>query len=146
MKKGTGDDPFADEAEDEPDADAEEKRGEEAARDEAATVAATTVSETSETSPTGEQGSSRTQSRNELPYLARRQLKNKSVKADRDQVPFFLRERIQQGERDLRRAVEDELGQEVNKTDLREAAYAFAQRNPEGVADVLREWGIEYLG
>lgn len=146
MKKGTGDDPFADEVEDELGSDAEKERREEAAQDEAASVTATTISETPGTSPVDDQGSSGTQSANELPYLARRQLKNKSVKADRDQVPFFLRERIQEGERDLRRAVEDELGQEVNKTDLREAAYAFAQRNPEGVAGVLREWGIEYLG
>lgn len=81
----------------------------------------------------------------DLPYLARRQLKNKCVKADREEVLFFLREGTQASERDLRRAVEEELCQEVKKTNLREAAYVFAQRNPEGVADVLREWGVEYL-
>ena len=137
MKKGAGDDPFADEPELEPETEEEDavetvetasSRG-----DEQANGAVTTVESSSPS--VGD----------DLPYLARRQLKDKSVKADRDQVPFFLRQQVQQGERELRRAVEDDLGQEVGKTDLREAAYVYAQRNPEGVADILREWGVEYL-
>lgn len=80
-----------------------------------------------------------------LPYLAKRQLRGLSVKDERNQIPFFLRNEVQRGEKALHRTVEDELGQDVNKTDLREAAYVFAQQHPEGVAETLRKWGIEYL-
>ena len=138
MKKGSGDDPFAsdDEEGEEPSTDVDDTADLEAAA--AATTEPATASD-------NQPASAAAQSADNLPYLARRQLRNKSVKADRDQIPFFLRGTVQQGERDLRRALEDMLSQEVNKTDLREAAYVFAQRHPEGVADVLREWGIEYL-
>ena len=101
--------------------------------------------DTSDSERSANDASSAAASVQELPYLARRQLRNGSVKADRDQVPFFLRTEIKGSERDFRRAVEDELGQEINKTDLREAAYVFAQEHPEGVAEVLRKWGIKYL-
>lgn len=80
-----------------------------------------------------------------LPYLAKRQLRGLSVKDERNQIPFFLRDEVQRGEKALHRTVEDELGQDVNKTDLREAAYVFAQQHPNGVAEILRNWGIEYL-
>lgn len=136
MKKGSGDDPFASE-----DTEAQSSKVETHEESDSGTME--TLSKPSaadeERTPTIPQPS------DELPYLASRQLKNKSVKADRDQIPFFLRATVQEGERELRRAVEDALNQEMNKTDLREAAYVFAQRHPEGVADVLREWGIEYL-
>lgn len=146
MKKGTGDDPFANESEEEAEPNADVPREEAGDIDEQAAVAATAASAPSkEQVEEYETSTTAAQSADDLPYLARRQLKNKSVKADRDQVPFFLREEVQESERELRRVVEDELGQEVNKTDLREAAYVFAQRNPEGVAEILREWGIEYL-
>lgn len=137
MKKGAGDDPFADEPELEPETVEEDAvetvEAASSGGDEQGNGAVTTVESSSPSVS------------DDLPYLARRQLKDKSVKADRDQVPFFLRQQVQQGERELRRAVEDDLGQEVGKTDLREAAYVYAQRNPEGVADILREWGVEYL-
>lgn len=147
MKKGTGDDPFAETPEENPAHDAEEDnetgRMEDNVADEQAKV--TTVS--TETQQSGDHDPSATPARStdDLPYLLRRQLKNESVKADRNQVPFFLRAEVQHEERDFRHNVEDSLDQEVNKTDLREAAYVFAQRHPESVADILREWGIEYL-
>lgn len=149
MKKGTGDDPFAETLDEDPSHDAEgdieADRTEDSGADEQA--GATTAIASTETQRSGDHDPSASPARSadDLPYLARRQLKNKSVKADRDQVPFFLRTEVQREERDLRHDVEDSLGQEVNKTDLREAAYVFAQRHPEGVADILREWGIEYL-
>lgn len=134
MKRGTGDDPFAD-TDDEP--------GEGVSFDRAAAR----VSEDGSDRPTadGPTSGASIASMDDLPYLPRRQLKGKSVKADRDQVLFFLRDGVQHRERDFRKSVEDALGTEINKTDLREAAYVFAQRHPDGVADVLREWGIHYL-
>jgi hypothetical protein len=147
MKKGAGDDPFAEEDPDnERDVSKETEEG--ASTDGRSEMIAPTTASESATIPTsakGESPRSIQQSTEELPYLARRQLKSKSVKTDRDQIPFFLREEVQRGERDLRLAVEEFLDQEVNKTDLREAAYVYAQRNPEGVVEVLHEWGIKYL-
>ena len=137
MKKGAGDDPFADEPE--PESAAEGQTNDE--ENVESSSGQVTVTET----PPGATGDEQPSPGDDLPYLARRSLKGRSVKADRDQVPFFLRETVQEGERTLRRAVEDDLGQEVNKTDLREAAYVYAQRNPDGVAEILREWGVEYL-
>lgn len=148
MKKGTGDDPFAEEDPDEePEVNKETEKGT-STDEQSDTISATTTSGSAATPSSAGGGPPRsaTQSTEDLPYLARRQLKNKSVKTDRDQIPFFLREEVQRDERDLRRAVEELLDQEVNKTDLREAAYVWAQRNPEGVVKVLHEWGIEYLG
>lgn len=151
MKKGTGDDPFAEEETDDSDVERdvdEEAEEESTTGEQSGVMAAATASGSGANSVSAESQSpptSATQSREDLPYLARRQLKNKSVKSNRDQIPFFLRDEVQHGERDLRRAVEELLQQEVNKTDLREAAYVYAQRNPEGVVNVLREWGIEYL-
>lgn len=133
MKKGTGDDPFA-----------EEEDGDDSGDNEIQPEYEDPDTTPTEPSPESTELQSREKG-GDLPYLARRQLKNKSVKADRDQVPFFLRSTVQEGERDLRRDVERILGQEVGKTDLREAAYVYAQRNPEGVAEILREWGVEYL-
>ncbi|WP_101296855.1 hypothetical protein [Halegenticoccus soli] len=153
MKRGAGDDPFADALEPEPAAEtAPTSEEDEDASDASLASDGTPTSGGSsiQVAAAGEPPESESpplaaRSTDQLPYLARRQLKNRSVKADRDQVPFFLREDVQQGERALRRTVEDRLGQEVNKTDLREAAYVFAQRNPEGIVEILREWGIEYL-
>lgn len=183
MKKGAGDDPFAEddqgndagssddlEAESEPDGEQDaaitdqqdqrsagwaEGTGEDGDRmqTEGRTVAATTPatnpmpSSDSETNggPSTNSGPNMSQSVAALPYLAKRQLRGLSVKDERHQIPFFLRNEVQRGEKALHRTVEDELDQDVNKTDLREAAYVFAQQHPEGVAAILREWGIEYL-
>lgn len=148
MKKGAGDDPFADDATEA--VEVEPESGPEEDKPDTAIASQEDSASTTPPSPVGnqnQQGTSKTaaQQMENLPYLAQRQLRGKSVKAERDQVPFFLREAIQRQERDLQRAVEDQLGQEINKTDLREAAYVFAQRNPEGVVAVLREWGVDYL-
>ena len=74
-----------------------------------------------------------------LPYTLRRE----KVNEGRSQVPFFLREAVVEGEADLQDALESALGEEVYKSDYREAAMVVAQRNPELVAEVLREWGYD---
>jgi flagellar biosynthesis/type III secretory pathway M-ring protein FliF/YscJ len=75
-----------------------------------------------------------------LPYIHRRD----SVKEDRNQRPMFLRPDTESGIDDLIDDVETDLGEDVYKTDVTEAAMVVAQRNPELVADVLREWGYDY--
>ena len=74
-----------------------------------------------------------------IPYKLRR---NK-VNEGREQVPYFLREEIIEDENELQGTLEDLLGEDVYKSDYREAAMVVAQRNPELVAEVLREWGYD---
>jgi len=165
MKKGTGDDPLADEPEsadeDDPVDDTEHTPDEDdegQADDTGAIPANLSANELPTAAPTeheegietqadgsGPTPSTTSQSIDALPYLAQRQLRGQSVKANRHQIPFLLRSEVRDGERALHRMVEETLDQNVNKTDLREAAYVLAQRQPEAVAAVLREWGIEYL-
>lgn len=74
-----------------------------------------------------------------IPYKLRR---NK-VNEGREQVPYFLREEIIEDEDELQETLEDLLGEDVYKSDYREAAMVVAQRNPELIAEVLREWGYD---
>lgn len=74
-----------------------------------------------------------------IPYKLRRD----KVNEGREQVPFFLREETIDAESDLQDALEELLGEDVYKSDYREAAMIVAQRNPELVAEVLREWGYD---
>jgi hypothetical protein len=76
---------------------------------------------------------------NSLPYKLRR---NK-VNEGREQVPYFLREEVIQSESELQETLQDILGENVYKSDYREASMVVAQRNPELVAEVLREWGYD---
>jgi hypothetical protein len=74
-----------------------------------------------------------------LPYKIRR---NK-VNEGREQVPYFLREEIINSESELQETLEDILDETVYKSDYREASMVVAQRNPELVAEILREWGYD---
>lgn len=74
-----------------------------------------------------------------IPYKLRRA----QVNEGRQQVPYFLRPEVTDGEAELKQTLEDELSETVYKSDYREAAMIVAQRNPELVAEVLREWGYD---
>lgn len=74
-----------------------------------------------------------------LPYKLRRE----RVNEDREQVPYFLREDVIESESELQDTLEEQLDENVYKSDYREAAMVVAQRNPELVAEVLREWGYD---
>lgn len=74
-----------------------------------------------------------------IPYKLRRE----KVNEGREQVPYFLREEIIEAEDELQDTLEELLGEDVYKSDYREAAMVVAQRNPELVAEVLREWGYD---
>lgn len=92
----------------------------------------------SDQSDTGSGGDGRP-SMASIPYKLRRSRVNEG----RDQVPFFLREEVVEGESELQDSLEELLGEDVYKSDYREAAMILAQRNPELVAEVLREWGYD---
>jgi hypothetical protein len=74
-----------------------------------------------------------------IPYKLRRDRVNEG----REQVPFFLREDVIDAEDELQNSLETMLGEDVYKSDYREAAMIVAQRNPELVAEILREWGYD---
>lgn len=74
-----------------------------------------------------------------IPYKLRRD----KVNEGREQVPYFLREDVIEKEVELQSTLEELLGENVYKSDYREAAMVVAQRNPELVAEVLREWGYD---
>lgn len=74
-----------------------------------------------------------------IPYKLRRD----KVNEGREQVPYFLREEVIEAEVELQDTLEESLGESVYKSDYREAAMVVAQRNPELIADVLREWGYD---
>jgi hypothetical protein len=68
-------------------------------------------------------------------------LRRDRVNEGREQVPFFLREAVTDAEDGLQNSLEGMLGEDVYKSDYREAAMTVAQRDPELVAEVPREWG-----
>ena len=74
-----------------------------------------------------------------LPYTLRRD----KVNEGREQVPYFLRGEIIDAEDNLQDTLEELLGETVYKSDYREASMVVAQRHPELVAEVLREWGYD---
>lgn len=74
-----------------------------------------------------------------IPYKLRRD----KVNEGREQVPYFIREEITEAEDELHDTLEEILGEDVYKSDYREAAMVVGQRNPELVAEILREWGYD---
>ena len=82
--------------------------------------------------------------RDAVPYITRRRSKGESTTWQRSRLTFYVRDHVEDGERELKRRVEDELGEEVSKFDLREAVYLLALDNPDGVVDQLEEMGVGY--
>jgi hypothetical protein len=79
------------------------------------------------------------QTMSSIPYKLRRD----KVNEGREQVPYFLREEVIEAEDEFQDTLEDLVGEDVYKSDYREASMVVAQRNPELVAEVLREWGYD---
>ena len=173
MKKGTGSDPFADAVEDEeevsePDEPTEtEVADTETADDEERTTESAPETESNESDSTtdeergAEDSSSDTTSSSDsgmdssdeivsdppqaganddgIPWVYVRD----NVKQDRGMVQFYLRDYLVDAEDDFVDAVSEELGTDVSKTDVREAAYEAAMYNVDEVVDRLRAWGFE---
>lgn len=144
LKSGSRDAGF-DETEDGEDEPVEQKTAEtgkpDSTGEEADQETTTTESEDSSTvnSDSQPERAGQRHSIDSIPYKLRR---NK-VNEGREQVPYFLREEIINAEGELQDTLEEMLGETVYKSDYREAAMVVAQRNPEFVAEVLREWGYD---
>lgn len=82
----------------------------------------------------------------DLPYIARRNVRGESVKTGRDKnVLFELRPEIAEREEEFVAELERRIGTDVPKTDAREAALAAIWERPELVVPVLEEWGLGYF-
>ena len=137
MKSGAGDDPFADDDDQEDDVDedsskpAPETHHEDHRED---------TSETDSTSTTAMPGIPDHPGDVEatLPWIHRRD----GVKDDRSHKTIHYTEHtLKRERRELLGAIEDELGDDVELTDAREAAYLVGMDHVEEVADLLQEWG-----
>lgn len=140
MKSGASEDPFEEEEAETDETNGEQQDDEETVIDNQSGPAK--KESTRDATTTGRQAQQTGQQ--DLPYLVRRKLQNKSIQHERDRVPFFLREPILEGEKDFRRAVENAIEDDVPKADLREAAYIVAQRHVDEVVAELREMGYDW--
>lgn len=146
MKSGTGEDPFAD--------DPEPTNQDQTDQDQQGTTANPDPEDTQADSPadetavSDEESSTRTDETDEglnqddIPWVLRRS----RVKDDRpEMIPVYVREETADRESEFMRAVEDAVGKDVYKFDVREAALLVAMNHPEEVAEQLNSWGDEYL-
>lgn len=131
MKRGSGDDPFADEVTD----GADETTGKTGSPTEVGEGVDSVDVTADETTPEHDEIAQST--RQSLPYIHARD----GVKHGRTQRPVFLREHIEDGIDELLAEMEATLDEDVYKTDLTEAAMAVAQEHPELVLAKLKDWG-----
>ncbi|WP_246989087.1 hypothetical protein [Halorientalis marina] len=134
MKQGSTDDPFAEDSdEDEPDSDSEVGRSTQDPPASESPVnaqgAATPATEPDDDDEPAAKSFSQT-----LPYIYKRD----AVKEHRSQRPVYLRDYNEARIPELKDAVEGDLGEEVTKTDVLEAAMETALDHPELVAATLR--------
>lgn len=150
MKSGAGEDPFDDlSGADDPDGETEtDTTAEHSDSDPDDEVdAGDPVPEHSKTESASSSSSGNdTIAVDDLPYIARRNVRGESVKSGRDKnILFELRPEIADREEQFIDELEAELGTDVSKTDAREAALAAIWARPELVAPVLEEWGLGYF-
>lgn len=78
--------------------------------------------------------------RDDLPYL----LTRTTAKDGRKSVTYFLRPETRDLEKQVRRAVEEELKTDVKKLDIREALVCVGANHVDEVAELLRDAGYRY--
>lgn len=142
MKQGSTDDPFAEDADTESEEAPDSGEHTEAETDRAGVEESNGVGTEQppiggDTEPDEDRGQSEDRQMRSLPYIHARD----GVKDGRTQRPVFLRDHIEAGIDELVMQMESELGEDVYKTDVTEAAMAIAQENPELVLAKLEEWG-----
>lgn len=81
--------------------------------------------------------------KDERPYVVRRTMAGEPVTWNRDRLTMFVRDEVQDQERELINYVERELGRDVPKFDVREAAYLVALSRQDLVLEEMRRMGYE---
>ena len=126
MKEGAGEDPFADDPDDEAESTASSTD-----RSTASDPEMEGGSEPEQESETDEDESMT------IPYKFRRD----SVQDGRDRVPLFLQPETKTAEREAMRELEDRFDGSVSMTDLREALVKVGLDNLDETEATLEEWG-----
>lgn len=145
MKSGTGEDPFADDPEptDQAPADQEQQSTPDDATETEGSTPDTSADEPSVSDDSASAADTEGQlDQDDIPWVLRRS----RVKDDRpEMVPVYVREETADAEPAFVRDVEEIVGRDVYKFDVREAALLVAMNHPEEVAEQLNSWGYEYL-
>jgi len=128
MKRGAGEDPFADDSGDNATAN-------QATESEANGSSESAASEGS--SPASEGRDTSSQRSMQIPYKFRRD----GVQDGRNRVPLFLQPETKNAERDTLRDLEDHFDDDVSLTDLREALVMVGLDHIDEVEGKLEEWG-----
>lgn len=137
MKSGSGDDPFADDDGGSDADDIDEEHTPKPVDDPDQEDAPVPEPRSTATSGIPDHPSNES---SRLPWIHRRD----GVKDDRDHKTIHYAEHTVKRERqELRPALEQQLGGDVDLTDAREAAYLVGMGHIDEVADVLREWGYD---
>lgn len=151
MKSGTGEDPFAD--------DPAPEQDQQSVSDSQDTEDVSDTS-TSETSIEDESGDTKEPEENEAPEEIEANetgegidrddipwvLRRSRVKDNRpEMIPMYVREETANREPEFVRTVEEAVGKDVYKFDVREAALLVAMNHPEEVAEQLNRWGYKFL-
>ncbi|KAB1184831.1 MULTISPECIES: hypothetical protein [Haloferax] len=123
MKKGAGEDPFADTSSVE------------------STTPQSTQEEPSESENTESQvdegDTQQSQQQLQIPYKFRRD----GVQDGRDRVPLFLQKETKVAERDALHELEDKFEENVSLTDLREALVKVGLQHLDEAEECLEDWG-----
>jgi len=130
MKKGAGEDPFAEDVEEEAETATDTKDEQETGSDRDSSREQHSDTRSASTSDE----SRRTM---QIPYKFRRS----GVQDGRDRVPLFLQEETKAKEREATRELESQLDENVTVTDLREALVKVGLSHLDDVEDHLKEWG-----
>lgn len=78
-----------------------------------------------------------------IPYVKKRRMEEETTQWLRDRLTFYVREKVDRGERTLIADAENEFDRDIPKFDVREAAYLAAQEHPELVYEQLEEMGYD---
>ncbi|MFC7205287.1 hypothetical protein ACFQJC_17390 [Haloferax namakaokahaiae] len=123
MKKGAGEDPFADDSQ-------VESTTPQSAQEE--------PSESENTESQVDEGDTqRSQQQLQIPYKFRRD----GVQDGRDRVPLFLQKETKVAERDALHELEDQFEENVSLTDLREALVKVGLQHLDEAEECLEDWG-----
>jgi len=128
MKKGAGEDPFANDDEDDSANEPQPSRDQ--------TEPSRSASEKNDTRPE-QRGPRNPDQQIQIPYKFRRD----GVQDGRKRVPLFLQEETKQAERDAQRELEERFSDDVSLTDLREALVLAGLNNLDKAEEELEAWG-----
>lgn len=135
MKKGAGEDPFADDSPVETTPTSTQSTQEESVESEATESQKVEKRDTQQQKV--EKRDTQQQQQLQIPYKFRRD----GVQDGRDRVPLFLQKETKVAERDALHELEDKFEENVSLTDLREALVKVGLQHLDEAEECLEDWG-----